>query len=401
MSVLLLCVILKACIRAVSLFPVIFYHIIMPEQITTLREQESRAQEVLHKLYEKRRDSGKETIDRDFADIPLSLRQDAQAAVEQDLALFRGQVAPALYDQAFKEALRRRLQETRNTFLDRRFDLPNRPYVERQMYAAIDERVAENASLNDLRRIGRVFIDVNGLKAVNDLAGAAQGDEYLRRIANFLRNEDAPIRRKLLEQGISVLVSVEGGDEFALTLKGDKPITADLINEVLSFYERGIGEIKVDDLLDLSDERVRAKLGDVADKVPTDFKFKATIAIGGATLADSFFDADVSEKDDYGTALAKMRGSLFARADAEMKKHKIETKRRLRETGSPLALLYERTDEARQLEIEIQRLRSEGLELRQKAGAGADLAGIVETMVKDGEIPDNRVRPVLDRLRTQ
>lgn len=373
----------------------------MPEQIANPRERENRAQDVLRKLYEKRRDSEKETLDRDFADIPLNLRQDAQAAVGQDFAPLREQVGAELYERTLKDALRRRLQEVRSTFLDRRFDLPNRPYAERQMYAAIDERIAEKATLDDLRKIGRVFIDVNGLKAVNDLAGTAQGDEYLRRIANFISDEHTALRQRMSKQGIQVSVSAEGGDEFALTLKGDKPITADLINEILSFYERGISEIKVDDLLDLSDSRTRAKLGDVADKVPTKFKFKATIAIGGGTLADSFFDADVKEEDDYETALVKMRGSLFARADNEMKKHKMKTKRHLQETGSPLALLYERTDEARQLGIEIQRLRSEGLKLSQRAGAGADLAGIVESMIQSGEIPNERVRPVLDRLRAR
>jgi len=69
------------------------------------------------------------------------------------------------------------------------------------------------------RRLGIIYIDVDGLKSINDRFGHAQGDEALRLVADVMR---ASIRE-------SDVVGRVGGDEFVILAEDDTGVTQDLV----------------------------------------------------------------------------------------------------------------------------------------------------------------------------
>lgn len=105
--------------------------------------------------------------------------------------------------RAAVDALRARVTELeRLADSDTLTPLPNRRLFERELARAIErvERYGEAAAL--------LFVDMNGLKAINDSGGHAGGDAALLHVAALLR------------QGAraSDIVARIGGDEFGLIL---------------------------------------------------------------------------------------------------------------------------------------------------------------------------------------
>jgi diguanylate cyclase (GGDEF)-like protein len=78
------------------------------------------------------------------------------------------------------------------------------------------------------RRLGVIYLDVDGLRAVNDRFGHARGDEALRTVADVLR---ACIRE-------SDVVGRVGGDEFVVLAESEPDATADLVARVRRRIER-------------------------------------------------------------------------------------------------------------------------------------------------------------------
>ncbi len=84
-----------------------------------------------------------------------------------------------------------------------------------------------------VRGLGVIYIDVDGLKGINDRFGHGQGDEALRALAAILR---ASIRE-------SDVVARVGGDEFVILAEDGPVITGDLLlrlaRRVAAFNEKG------------------------------------------------------------------------------------------------------------------------------------------------------------------
>lgn len=76
-----------------------------------------------------------------------------------------------------------------------------------------------------------VFVDLDGLKLVNDLFGHGEGDRLLARAGQVLRASVRP----------GDLVCRWGGDEFVLWLRGCSPGDAELIAERLRLALRAAG----------------------------------------------------------------------------------------------------------------------------------------------------------------
>ena len=68
--------------------------------------------------------------------------------------------------------------------------------------------------------LGVIYVDVDGLKDINDRFGHAQGDEALRAVADVIR---ASIRE-------SDVVGRVGGDEFVVLAEDDPDVTRDLVD---------------------------------------------------------------------------------------------------------------------------------------------------------------------------
>lgn len=74
--------------------------------------------------------------------------------------------------------------------------------------AAYNERIKELSKSNDVRNVGVIFCDINGLKYVNDHQGHKAGDEYIMNFANILVTN-------FRETGVFRL----SGDEFIVILQ--------------------------------------------------------------------------------------------------------------------------------------------------------------------------------------
>jgi diguanylate cyclase (GGDEF)-like protein/PAS domain S-box-containing protein len=78
------------------------------------------------------------------------------------------------------------------------------------------------------RGLGCIYVDIDGLKAINDRFGHAQGDETLRLVADL-------IRASTRESDVAGRV---GGDEFVILLEDGPAVTADLLARLRRRAER-------------------------------------------------------------------------------------------------------------------------------------------------------------------
>jgi diguanylate cyclase (GGDEF)-like protein len=106
--------------------------------------------------------------------------------------------------------------------------LPNRALFEDRTRHALDRCRRLAASQGQAERLGVVFVDLDGFKAVNDSLGHAAGDELLREAALRLRHAAR----------ISDTVARIGGDEFVLLLEG-----AGSVVDVAAMAQRLVGEL--------------------------------------------------------------------------------------------------------------------------------------------------------------
>ncbi|WP_158219951.1 bacteriohemerythrin [Ideonella sp. A 288] len=118
-------------------------------------------------------------------------------------ALFVGTVLVATRDRSMREQLRHEVPALRRqAFHDRLTGLPNRVLLLDHLAMAIAQARRHG------HRVGVLFIDLDGFKAINDQFGHASGDEVLRAVAGRLvgcvRAGDTVARL--------------GGDEFAIVL---------------------------------------------------------------------------------------------------------------------------------------------------------------------------------------
>jgi len=102
------------------------------------------------------------------------------------------------------------------SFIDGReyLKLPNRAFVVHKMKERVDKMLEkETIRPEDAHSMARLDLDMNGLKALNDLGGHKSGDEGLKLVSEVLKNGETV--RWLREQGIEAVASIEGGDELA------------------------------------------------------------------------------------------------------------------------------------------------------------------------------------------
>jgi len=162
-------------------------------------------------------------------------------------------------------------------------------------------------------RVGKIFNDVDRLKAVNRLGGHENGSLLLCKIVNVLCNNHRVaeyINKWHLE---TVMIAREGGDEFGvLLLSPAYPLnqSIDQLNEDSLSILEGLRSIIVDevekietcDILDLSSEKVQKALSPISQelfkKIGSIPKFTASISPGTSTLWEAYleFSAKLEEK---------------------------------------------------------------------------------------------------------
>jgi diguanylate cyclase (GGDEF)-like protein/PAS domain S-box-containing protein len=153
------------------------------------------------------------------------IRDHTHAVRDEDGAVtaYEGYIIDITAQKATEAALRQREEQLRMLSLaDGLTGLYNR----RGLFALGEHtlRVARRRG----RRLGVIYLDVDGLRAVNDRFGHARGDEALRTVADVLR---ACIRE-------SDVVGRVGGDEFVVLAESEPDATADLVARVRRRIER-------------------------------------------------------------------------------------------------------------------------------------------------------------------
>lgn len=98
-------------------------------------------------------------------------------------------------------------------------------------------------SLKDDDRISVVFCDANGLKAVNDNEGHQAGDEFIKRIANLLRNSfsDGEVCRISGDEFVSIIIKPDE-DKFDERMKDFGELILREGRIVSYGYEKGDGK---------------------------------------------------------------------------------------------------------------------------------------------------------------
>jgi len=127
---------------------------------------------------------------------------------------YEGYIIDITSQKAAEAALRQREEQLRMLSLS---DDLTGLYKRRGLFALGEHtiRIARRRA----RRLGIIYIDVDGLKSINDRFGHAQGDEALRLVADVMR---ASIRE-------SDVVGRVGGDEFVILAEDDTGVTQDLV----------------------------------------------------------------------------------------------------------------------------------------------------------------------------
>ncbi len=136
---------------------------------------------------------------------------------------YEGYILDITPQKAAETALRQREQHLRMLSLsDSLTGLYNR-----RGFFALGEHTMRSARRR-ARGLGVVCVDVDGLKAINDRFGHAQGDQALRTIAEVIR---ASVRE-------SDVVGRVSGDEFVVLAENDSGVTLDLVTRLRRRMER-------------------------------------------------------------------------------------------------------------------------------------------------------------------
>lgn len=262
----------------------------------------------------------------------------------------------------------------------------NKAYAKEQAITWLKELLDGEPKPEDLKRVAVLNFDANGLKGVNDLSVSHEnGTEYLRRVAEVLRDPSSETTLWLKAQGIDEILPVTagGGDEYSIAIRSGKPIAPEVIREAVARFEESVSRVDISDLLDFNEPDVRLRyLGfsrkeydlksanekkaiDVraTKEIPRNFKMQASVAGGGASLYDGFLTAlrnetkPLAEEDAYGQKLGKIMGGMWDAADAWADENKKAFKAGLAESSDAIDRFYSkvllRTTEARVLEEKI------------------------------------------------
>lgn len=290
-----------------------------------------KLENVLRKKQEKKSSPSHETIDDLVEGLPDILKEKIIA----DIKRLEGY---GLNEEQLRTEAEIRSREIKETYLDPRFNMPNKSFAKLDTMQSIDSLLEGEVALEDLKRVARVSFDLNGLKSVNDLTRSHEnGDQYLKLVVDILKKDE--LAAWLKEKNIEVIVTADGGDEFGAILKSDKEISADVLNEFMDKVENELSQDeRASEILDFSDEKIilafagiseadlatktmeeRQKiLEDTKKEIPADYKFKAIVSSGAATLYDSFANVKISDEDDYERTLGKIMGSIFDKSDENM-----------------------------------------------------------------------------------
>ena len=117
---------------------------------------------------------GEQNFPKIIEQLPKDLRFDVQEKFER-LKSYGLSQKQLLFE------LKTEVKDTKSAYEDKRFNIPNGSYLRYEMIHLVDTLVKEKINLTKIRGLGIINFDVNGLKAVNDIAGHEKGTEYRKK----------------------------------------------------------------------------------------------------------------------------------------------------------------------------------------------------------------------------
>lgn len=266
--------------------------------------------------------------------------------------------------------------------------------------AAIDR-----ASPEVLKTYGWASIDMNGVKGMVDCTTYENVTHYLQAIAQFLLDRNGETRRWLEgEMRVKVIPLAAGGDEFALVLDAEGPLSSDLMREIALRYQQEMAnnshlsgflnfasrDVKFEYSLPTEEQRVKFHTMKDTEKdaylkdVQLPQKYYATCGFGIATLHEGVQRAYARGslslkpgKETFDSGRLTIIRHTKELADAREADDKERVKRDLLSIDPEFGRFIIRTMEGRQLE---QRLRDAQQQLAEEKAkrqqAECDLAAL-------------------------
>ena len=334
---------------------------------TTEQGTDAVIRELLRILQESKKKEDEMCRTQEYSEALDELPKDIRKDVEERLEEWKADGVPP---EKIQERLTREIRRALAAFEDKRFGIPNGSYLRMETFRIFDKLISEDAEIGNFKGVAGLFLDVNGLKAVNDLAGHHAGDEYLRRIVDVFTN--GRTANKLKEKGVNVFAATNGGDEVVLLLAGEGEIK-EIAEESLKEFQEEVKNKDVSDLVDVNKPETKEKLAGL--DIPADFKFTASISGGSATLHEVLAGFKVNEEAGYKENIYGLENDFFKLSDKRSSEDKENFKKGLeegneherflggllkrnKETAEAIAENFLLKARVKELEDEIAKLRS-------------------------------------------
>jgi GGDEF domain-containing protein len=226
-------------------------------------------------------------------------------------------------------------KKCRESYIDG-YGMLNDEYGKMAMMNEVDKMLdGKEKNPEVFKRMAIVYMDVNALKAVNELAGHAAGDAYLHLVVDIVNGRELTIWAEA--RRLKIIPIHKSGDEFYLIVIGEDGGVQDVdLEELQELVEKEVySQRKAAALVDLTKDDILYKLYSaeqqsadepiepaspelftrLRQEIPTGFEFRAALATGAVNLYDAL-EMDKKERniikdsDNYEKNLAKMMGSL-------------------------------------------------------------------------------------------
>lgn len=246
---------------------------------------------------------------------------------------------------------------------------------------------------------GWMSLDMNGAKGMIDCTTYQNVTHYLQAVAQFLLDEEGKTRLWLRDQKIKVTPLTAGGDEFALLLDAEGPMSKEFFQEAGMRLQQELGSRpELRRFLDFNNRNVQlefkmpteaqraaffkmnrdeqdAFLGNVRETLPDEFI--PTWGVGGANLKQGALRAVERGslslrlgRETFDSGRLKIVGDTIALAEALQSENKAKVKAELKETNPKMHSFLMRNGENRHLE---EKLRHTEAQLNQTMEALAGL----------------------------
>jgi GGDEF domain-containing protein len=205
-------------------------------------------------------------------------------------------------------------------------------YVRKKIADTIDAEL-RNEAAQRYDHIALFVLDLDGLKALNDLYHRSAGDAYLQRVADWLK--DSKTLHSLAAEHISITLARAGSaaDEYMIFANGAADDQRDweaFWSETSVKLQEELANLDVTDIWPTSELMRTIDERDIRSVVPVpeDMRFRARAGLGRTTLeyilttGEGNRDRQVTRNDTAETMTQKLTGAMIDVSLRYMKKHK-------------------------------------------------------------------------------